>query len=530
MNLDAKDFIPENLESNEVMLKIIDMLNVLVSKEQPTFEIINNAYNDSVYKIRNFDNVSYEAKLEIIKELGFEYITNILPLTNEQLTQLLIFFNLIYILKGKEEGLRLILDTMNLVYTYTVWDTTEPTGVPLTAKLDVILGQGEDVNLVAKLLDFVRSYMLVYIDITIKLTIEAPPIYVWAQDTGFSRIRIREPFEATGDPTKIAVYDIDNYDEELYGYANIHFTIYTVKIKINPVKYDKIIAVIQSQTYTIEPNGKPIELNLTQTEADYLSIIVRSEHQLYESFEENIQIYKDLNYDITLEYYKAYYGNSVDGQLYGSNNLSIEDTNQIDTQGFIDFMEHTFTDDWTIQASSPLESQLMIWQNPPSYATENANNLKNLTNPGTYTYQLNNYGDYIIDLVGAGGGTWQTDGGVDGYNDTAWAHHYGHDAGSGAYIKIFATLPPGKLVITVPPAQGARSGANGAAATAIFTPIGGSSVTIARANGGNTGKVPTPTYHAAATGGTYSYNSKYVREVIIGRNGNAGYVRYSQFK
>lgn len=530
MNLDAKDFIPENLESNEVMLKIIDMLNVLVSKEQPTFEIINNAYNDSVYKIRNFDNVSYEAKLEIIKELGFEYITNILPLTNEQLTQLLIFFNLIYILKGKEEGLRLILDTMNLVYTYTVWDTTEPTGVPLTAKLDVILGQGEDVNLVAKLLDFVRSYMLVYIDITIKLTIEAPPIYVWAQDTGFSRIRIREPFEATGDPTKIAVYDIDNYDEELYGYANIHFTTYNVKIKINPVKYDKIIAVIQSQVYTIEPNGSPIELNLTQTEADYLKIIVRSEHELYQTFEKSIQIYKDLNYDINLEYYKAYYGNSVDGQLYGSNNLKPEDTNQIDTNGFIDFMEHTFLNNWTIQSSSPLESQLMIWENPAQYSAENANNLKNLTNPGSYTYNFDSYGDYIIDLVGAGGGSWQTDGGVDEYSDTQWAHHYGHGGGSGAYIKIFATLPPGKLVITVPGAQGARSGAKGADATAVFTPIGGSPVTIARANGGNGGHVPAPSYYAGAWGGSYSYDSKYVREVIIGRNGNAGYVSYRIFR
>ena len=135
--LDARDYLPDFLTETKVMSTIVDCLNVLISKEQPLFEEIEGAYNDFIYKTRDYSKLTLQAKMNLISELGFGYILDILQVSSLQLTQLLCYFNLIYALKGKREGLELVLDTLNMVYTYTVWDETVPRGQRFTATLEI---------------------------------------------------------------------------------------------------------------------------------------------------------------------------------------------------------------------------------------------------------------------------------------------------------------------------------------------------------------------------------------------------------
>ena len=108
--IDARKYLPNFLHDSSIMLNIMDCINALISNEQPIFGEIKGAYDDMLYRCSDYSKLTYQAKINIIKELGFEYIIDILDFTDDKLTSLLTFFELIYSLKGKEEGLKLCLD------------------------------------------------------------------------------------------------------------------------------------------------------------------------------------------------------------------------------------------------------------------------------------------------------------------------------------------------------------------------------------------------------------------------------------
>jgi hypothetical protein len=93
--------------------------------------------------------------------------------------------------------MELVLNTLNLAYTYTKWDEEIPTGEPFTAKLEIVADSTATSSLTTKLRQFVESYMLPYIYITIKSVVNVPSMYMWAQSVGIQRIRVRDPFNVT---------------------------------------------------------------------------------------------------------------------------------------------------------------------------------------------------------------------------------------------------------------------------------------------------------------------------------------------
>ena len=216
--LDARTYLPDFLQESAIMNEVMDCLNALISTHQPAFESIQQAYFDTLYKTKDYTKLSYEAKIEVMKELGFDYLLDILILTSDQLTQLLIFFNLIYILKGKKEGLKICLDTLGMIYTYTTWDETDPKGQPFTAKLKIVGNDYAATEVFRKIKNFIRSYMLPWVDITIELTFDAPPTYVYPSAGILTKMKFTGAYSATRDVVNIAVYDKSKYDnEEFYG-------------------------------------------------------------------------------------------------------------------------------------------------------------------------------------------------------------------------------------------------------------------------------------------------------------------------
>ena len=226
--LKAEYYLPDFLKDSPIIQSVLECLDALISKKQLEFEKIQTAYFDGLYKTRNYYKLSYDSKIEIVKELGFDYILDILTLNDEQLSSLLIFFNLIYILKGKKEGLLLCLNTLNInVKNYLEWDElTEEYPYPrqeFTAILEIVGNSYANTEVFRKLKNFVRSYMLPWIEITIILTIEGPTFYVYPSGGVLTWIKHKRQNATPITLEPVAVYD----DEPAYDLMNYGANIYT---------------------------------------------------------------------------------------------------------------------------------------------------------------------------------------------------------------------------------------------------------------------------------------------------------------
>ena len=116
---------------------------------------IYRAYCDTLYKLPGFNNLSYGAKISLIKENGFDYVLDLLlhmyddeyevlkdqyetgeideipeydefvkEKSDAKLTKLTMLFSLINILKGKTAGLELVLRILDIKsHSYFTWDT-----------------------------------------------------------------------------------------------------------------------------------------------------------------------------------------------------------------------------------------------------------------------------------------------------------------------------------------------------------------------------------------------------------------------
>lgn len=149
------------------------------------------------------------------------------------------------------------------------------------------------------------------------------------------------------------------------------------------------------------------------------------------------------------------------------------------------------------------------------------------TTAGTYTYNITTAGNYLITLIGGGGGSAQVDGGVDSYSDTDWSYHYGHSGGNGGRFEGWANLGVGTLSITIGAVGTNRAGkgntsGNGGDSYAIYTPENGSPVEIARAGGGHSGYPEGSSFGATVPGGTVTYNSNYFTQIIMAQQGTSG--------
>lgn len=151
---------------------------------------------------------------------------------------------------------------------------------------------------------------------------------------------------------------------------------------------------------------------------------------------------------------------------------------------------------------------------------------------GTYYTYMEAEAEAIVELVGGGGSTAYTDGGVDEYGDTAWAWHYWHEGGGGAYFKGTIKAPVEGNLKVITPASGGAQNANkaGGDAIAYFIPAGGTTqIEVARAGGGASGRPPVSSgYGSAVAGGKVTYNKSYVIHVDKAINGTTGVIWKSQ--
>lgn len=251
-------YLPKVFQDKDLFKDASKLLDACLSEEEDVLAQIHQAYCDTLYKISAYQQLSYAAKKELLKEKGFEYVLDLLKhiyeerynqlpdetkkkitlekyleqQTESNLANITMLFNLLYILKGKTLGLELALELVNCPeYIYLTWDIVAnykgeidswddlplpPEDVekgdcytvnlggdlktdaifngvswhkcstyqdfltprqPFTAEL-TIWGMASS-SLQARIADFVRSYMLPYIEIKLKFSDSFDAIYAY---------------------------------------------------------------------------------------------------------------------------------------------------------------------------------------------------------------------------------------------------------------------------------------------------------------------------------------------------------------
>lgn len=148
--IDSLKYLPKFLQDKAVMKDASALLDILISEENDVLKQIHEAYCDTLYKISAYQQLSYAAKTELLKEKGFGYLLDLLKYiyldkyqndltenqrkaisfedyleqeTSRNLANITMLFNLLYILKGKTLGLELALELVNCPdYFYLTWD------------------------------------------------------------------------------------------------------------------------------------------------------------------------------------------------------------------------------------------------------------------------------------------------------------------------------------------------------------------------------------------------------------------------
>jgi len=127
------DFVAYNLRDVELWPKVTDMLDYIVSNFDTELE-------DIKYKYRGPDVVREEVIKEIIIELGFEYIKDIMDtISNFEFNVLLDFISLLNLLKGSREGMELVLKLLGFDSVIREWWEKDPQDEPHTYDLTVIM-------------------------------------------------------------------------------------------------------------------------------------------------------------------------------------------------------------------------------------------------------------------------------------------------------------------------------------------------------------------------------------------------------
>ena len=142
-------YLPKIFQDKDLFKDASKLLDACLSEEEDVLAQIHQAYCDTLYKISAYQQLSYGAKKALLKEKGFEYVLDLLKhiyedrynqlpeyirkqktleqyleeQTKNNLANLTMLFNLLYILKGKTLGLELALQLVNCPeFIYLTWD------------------------------------------------------------------------------------------------------------------------------------------------------------------------------------------------------------------------------------------------------------------------------------------------------------------------------------------------------------------------------------------------------------------------
>lgn len=155
------DAIPVNLQSQELYPKVTGMVDFIIKNYAREFE-------DVKLKFRGPDLVSQDVIKNIITELGFKYIADVMDtISNFEFNTLLEFVSLINLLKGSRTGVELILKLLGFDSIIREWWEQDPVHPVYTFEVVVIMDSNkvpDAVATLAKVKVFARAYVFPIIE------------------------------------------------------------------------------------------------------------------------------------------------------------------------------------------------------------------------------------------------------------------------------------------------------------------------------------------------------------------------------
>ena len=160
------ELVPNNLRNTWVFENVVDIFCSILSKDTESSKDILSYYQDLMYYMTDFTKLTYDMKVQKMKDTGFGYLLEAFDLDEQSLNNILIFFTVIKMFKTRSEGLELILKSFDIQYEYSTWETTVPRGEVFTGKLRVYINSlGDLSSLVPKIQKLLRNYMAPLIDV-----------------------------------------------------------------------------------------------------------------------------------------------------------------------------------------------------------------------------------------------------------------------------------------------------------------------------------------------------------------------------
>lgn len=120
--LDARKYYPEKLVDDALVEEGLDGIQ---------HEIDINDYRDIRDKYRDFNSLGKEVLEEILREYGYDYITDVLTLSEEEIRAFLGYIHIIKFLKGTKQGLEIVFRLIAEGYTIVEWWEFEDGGFDL---------------------------------------------------------------------------------------------------------------------------------------------------------------------------------------------------------------------------------------------------------------------------------------------------------------------------------------------------------------------------------------------------------------
>lgn len=158
----AIELVASNLQDDEFLILFADMLDYAVNEYREEFA-------DVRYKFQDPTQLREIAIKEIVSELGFDYIRNLMDtLTNIEFNVLIDFISLLNLLKGSRRGLEIVLKLLGLDSVVVEWWENQPQKEPMTFDLTIIVTNSivPDIEeTVEKVRIFVRHYVLPKLDL-----------------------------------------------------------------------------------------------------------------------------------------------------------------------------------------------------------------------------------------------------------------------------------------------------------------------------------------------------------------------------
>ncbi len=153
-NISAQQFLPKDLgKVDNTYKQFYEILDYFLDDQEKHFYDISEKHRDKT-------KLSVDALKAIVSEYGYDYIDDVMDLSQDALSALTGYLNAIHFLKGTKDGLELVLKFLTISYDIEEWWEKNPKGEPDTYSLYVDVSMsGIKIGTLKALLAFLEHYV-----------------------------------------------------------------------------------------------------------------------------------------------------------------------------------------------------------------------------------------------------------------------------------------------------------------------------------------------------------------------------------